>query len=137
MNRIEITTKYRILLVEMITELFPSTSCFSYSDQYGNVTGGEHDYIRFRVKEDNTYPCVHWYEFVMSHLAEEVFKSLEIKYPKAYKKPLEVRFFLREVYASLFGDKKATHPIDYLYSQLKESKKNSFYRHRPKVVIKA
>lgn len=119
MKSIQLTEEDKSKLLEMCKVLFPE---YTY--------GFENDFSDIGIMEYYTnvedWKFIHWFEFCMTHLANEIIYKEE----KTLRTCENEHNFMLKQLMNVFYNEKGIHPIDYLYKEFKKLKDDQGTTHK-------
>lgn len=121
MKSIKLTKKHKFKLLEMCKVSFPELGSVQLGVKERH--GWSIDYLVFGIeKSDEETFVIHWFEFCMTHLVENISKKLTneqcLGMPIYYDESEKIDWN-RQSLASVLVQ---IHPIDYLYEEFKKLK---------------
>ena len=119
MKNIELTENHKSKLLEMCKVLFPEYTTIPNDKNPKFLTINwftKQGYFIHLMDDDDLKEnkMIHWFEFVMTHLPEKIFKN-----PKGNFQGINGRPYWCEKVAESFAK---VHPVDYLYEEFKKLK---------------
>ena len=115
MGPIDLSRDQFNMLVEMCSKLFPEYEIVEYNEQFDDLTDG---LIRFRIGNPYKSITFHWFEFCMTHLANELYNNIDYTDSSEFNINLYVDLMLDMVNFKI-------NPIDFLYKEFLKTKTNN------------